>query len=338
VAAAVVFGQVDAGESHTCGVSSDGVAFCWGLNVEGQTGATVEETCTSAGLAYRCTSLPRAVAGLPPMRMALAGGAFTCGLAADGLAYCWGGNRRGQLGRSAIPSRRAAIPVGEGARPRFRELAVGQFHACGVTSARTVVCWGWNLYGQLGTRAAMSRCTTGISVEACSDVPLTVESRSRFTAVAAGSGHSCALDERGRAWCWGSNTRGQLGAGTVRARADVPVAVAGDHVFRALVAGSHFSCALTPEGEVFCWGDNALGQLGTNPDSTPGTGAPVRVPVEGRVVSLGAGDRHACAILEADRVVCWGNNGAGQLGTAWRTESEPPRAVRGDAEQRQAGR
>jgi alpha-tubulin suppressor-like RCC1 family protein len=334
VTAASRFASISAGASHTCGVTSEGKVLCWGLNEEGQAGIKSGTVCTAAGVNYDCTSPPDTLAGLPRMRLVRAGGSFSCGLAADGVAYCWGGNRRGQMGRSTGHAWDPPGPVGSRPYPEFRDLATGQFHACGVTTAGTILCWGWGLYGQLGTAAKTSRCTTG---EACADAPAPVDASGSFSRVTAGAGHTCALGSNGRAFCWGSNTRGQLGTGSTREKAGVPVAVAGGLTFTGLAAGSYFTCGINANGEVWCWGDNSSGQVGTAADSTPGSGVPVRVPLDGRALSIGAGDRHACAILEGDRVVCWGNDGAGQLGDGQKTETEPPVTVRPDSTRRPGG-
>jgi alpha-tubulin suppressor-like RCC1 family protein len=334
VTAASRFASISAGASHTCGVTSEGKVLCWGLNEEGQAGVKSGTLCTAAGVNYDCTSPPDTIAGLPRMRLVRAGGSFSCGLAADGVAYCWGGNRRGQLGRSTGHAWDPPGPVGASPHPQFHDLAAGQFHACGVTTEGAILCWGWGLYGQLGTTAKTSRCTTG---EACADAPAPVDASGSFSVVTAGAGHTCALGSNGRAFCWGSNTHGQLGIGSTREKAPVPAAVAGGHTFTGLAAGSYFTCGLTETGEVWCWGDNSSGQVGTAADSTPGSDVPVRVALDGRALSIGAGDRHACTILEGDRVACWGNDGAGQLGDGQKTETEPPVTVRPDTTRRASG-
>lgn len=328
VTAGVRFVQLDAGDSHTCGVSAEGGVLCWGLNDRGQSGPSSGESCISSGLAFLCNSRPSPIPGVPPVRQVSAGADFTCGLGTDGLAYCWGSNMRGQSGRASGADGGIA-PVGGRGRLAFTDLAAGQFHACGLARSGAVFCWGWNLYGQLGTRAAMARCTTG---EACSPIPLPVGGGLAFIAVAAGSGHTCALAGSGFAYCWGHNAHGQVGSGASDPQVGMPATVAGDHRFTAITSGWAFTCALTSSGEVWCWGDNSLGQLGVGSSVMPESKVPVRVPIEGRVVSIGAGARHACATLEGDRVVCWGSNGAGQLGDGYVAESETVVRVRADAE------
>lgn len=82
----------------------------------------------------------------------------------------------------------------------------------------------------------------------------------RFVAIAAGGDHTCALAEDGTAWCWGSDTRGQLGDGApVGEPRAVPVRVAGGLAFVSLALGEHHSCGIAGGGEAYCWGSGGYG-------------------------------------------------------------------------------
>ncbi len=89
--------------------------------------------------------------------------------------------------------------------------------------------------------------------------------------VSAGNGHTCAIDTRGRPWCWGANDFGELGTGTTRG-ATVPAEVATEREFVDISAGSNHTCAADDAGGVWCWGDGSSGQLGDgggSPSVTP---------------------------------------------------------------------
>ena len=327
------FVQLDAGDSHTCAVSRGGAVLCWGLATRGQVGPSRGATCIAGGLPYPCVPTPIAVPGLPAMRSVGGGADHSCALAANGVAWCWGANDRGQLGRGLDPGSYPARAVS--GRPRFTSLAVGQFHSCGVTPGGEVLCWGWNVYGQLGTSLAAERCGPNPwSPTPCRNLPVRAEARVRFTAVAAGAKHTCALAADSTAYCWGANRLGQLGTGDT-ASAKVPKAVAGAHRFRALAAGTDFTCGLAPDG-VWCWGDNSLGQLGGTERPTSPT--PVHARVAETATAIGAGAGHACAILERGAALCWGAGTAGQLGNGVRSDNGMPVPVRGDAAQRARAR
>jgi len=91
-----------------------------------------------------------------------------------------------------------------------------------------------------------------------------------------------------------------------------------------ITAGTRFTCALASE-RVYCWGDNALGQLGR-------TGSGSRTPIEvsgiTRAADVSAGSAHACVLLLAGEVLCWGANDRGQLGIDRTSEQETPQVVR----------
>ena len=147
----------------------------------------------------------------------------------------------------------------------------------------------------------------------------------RVVQLAAGARHTCALQARGTAYCWGSNGKGQLGDGTTRTVRRAPVQVMGVEDATQIVAGGSFTCALRRDGTVLCWGSNTEGQMG---DGTTGADRPRPGPVAGaeRVTQLTAGAGHACALLRDETVLCWGWNRFAQIGDG--TEGGFPRATR----------
>jgi hypothetical protein len=83
--------------------------------------------------------------------------------------------------------------------------------------------------------------------------------------VVTGYAHTCALAPSGLTYCWGSNSNGQLGDNTTTDR-NTPVGVQqGGVTFTSITAGSLHTCGLTNAGQAYCWGYNAVGQLGDNP-------------------------------------------------------------------------
>jgi alpha-tubulin suppressor-like RCC1 family protein len=137
--------------------------------------------------------------------------------------------------------------------------------------------------------------------------------------IATSLSHTCALTKSSDAGvrCWGNNSVGQLGDGTQSPRFE-PVAVVGlSSGVAAVGVGAGFSCALLTSGEVRCWGDNVIGQLGNGGDSSS---VPVSVldspggdPITG-VRALSVGGQHACVVLNSGGAKCWGANAYGQLG------------------------
>jgi len=138
---------------------------------------------------------------------------------------------------------------------------------------------------------------------------------SNVISVGAGASYSCALREDGAAFCWGNNSGGQLGDGTLNSSA-IPVAVAGGHRFTQIFVGDVAACALTAVGEAYCWGLNFQGQLGTG--AAQGAIAAVPTPVAGnlRFRTLGVGLVNTCGIATDGTVWCWGRNNHRQLALA----------------------
>jgi alpha-tubulin suppressor-like RCC1 family protein len=133
VIGALTFAAISAGGYHTCALTTNGVAYCWGSNSFGQlgTGDTVTHT------------VPTPVAGGLTFAAISAGNRHTCGLTTNGVAYCWG------------QWNPAPLPVAGGLT--FTAISAGGVHTCGLTSNGTAYCWGGGLEGQLGNGAYADR-------------------------------------------------------------------------------------------------------------------------------------------------------------------------------------
>ena len=203
--------------------------------------------------------------------------------------------------------------------PTAKEIATGYTYSCALIDKGSVLCWGSNH----GARVLGAEIVGSLSPV---EVP---ELASGVTAIAAGTGHACALVAGGSVMCWGGNGMGQLGNGAAPG-ADVPVPadVTDLESVAAVAAGAYHTCALTREGAVKCWGNNATGALGDG--STIDSGLPIDVAGLGAGVSaIAAGNAHTCALTDAGLVRCWGGNFQGQLGNGSATSSSIPVDVPG---------
>lgn len=231
------------------------------------------------------------------------GASHSCAITLQGGVKCWGNNQSGQLGDGTTESRTAPVDV-RGLR-NARAVTAGAAHTCALLANGSVKCWGSWIPSLVPTEGRNSTVPE--------DVP---ELDRDVTALAAGGEHTCALNRQGRVLCWGSNASGQLGSGRMFEIRDTPAEVEGlSGKAQAIAAGRNHTCALLERGEIECWGDNIVGQLGADEASTGGVLSPVRVQgLGGRAQAITAGAEHTCALTERGEVLCWGSNREGQLG------------------------
>ncbi len=149
--------------------------------------------------------------------------------------------------------------------------------------------------------------------------------RLRFTSVSAGRDFTCGVTSLRTAYCWGRNAAGALGNGTA-SNSTIPVAVSlpVGVLLDSVSAGQDHACGLTTTGNIYCWGGNALGQLGTgntNPQTTPQL---VSVMPAATFTSVAAAAQFTCALTSINEILCWGLNSQGQLGNAINAGTNAP--------------
>lgn len=180
------------GYGHTCALLA-GAVKCWGDNEYGQLGdGTGKDSLTPvqvSGLTSGVTSI-------------IAGSEHACALM-NGELWCWGANYAGQIGDGTDNGQHRYTPVRViGLTSGLQAIGAGWSHNCAVVSGG-VLCWGDNLYGELGNIVTTNP----------SDIPTPVQVyglTAGAQAVGGGTSHSCAI-VNGGVKCWGSNATGQFG-------------------------------------------------------------------------------------------------------------------------------
>jgi alpha-tubulin suppressor-like RCC1 family protein len=254
----LVFSSLSAGGGHACGITTSGIAYCWGDNDAGQLG---DGTTTTRETPVRVATDVR-------FRSVSAGGFHTCALATDGRGYCWGDNAWGAIGSASAGSKQLR-PVAVAGALRFSMVSAGDHYTCAVSAAAAGYCWGNNEYKALGDGSATP-----------AKEPRPVAGNHRFRSIVAARTAArpitCGITVDNAALCWGWESEA-LG----RPDADdgsKPAPVMGELRFRTLSVGLSHVCGLTTRGAVYCWGDNRYGQLGDGAKETHITPGLVAIP------------------------------------------------------------
>ncbi len=188
---------------------------------------------------------------------------------------------------------------------KYRSISSGTMHACDIASGGIAWCWGLNgAEGRIGSDQ--------MSSTAMSTVPVKVPDNLKFTQLATFGRHTCGLTGEGKAYCWGYNGWGTLGANSNLSQSPTPLAVASNLTFRSITAGSDHACAVTNDNVAYCWGNNDWRQLGTGTSAT--ASAPVAVAGGISFASIAAGSSFTCGVATSGGAYCWGANSIGQTG------------------------
>jgi alpha-tubulin suppressor-like RCC1 family protein len=289
----------------TCIVSGPGDVACFGSNAWGQLGR-------GAGSSNGPNPTAAVVERIQAKSVTLTS-TFALAIGTDDRLWSWGTDDAHQLARDVSDAGSAtAASIADRIANPVRACAGTFTTGFVVAQDGSLLSWGGGTFEQLGRLTSLAR----------DPVPAAV-ALSGVSSVTAGAAHACALG-RGSAYCWGKNERGQLGTGR-KAEELFParVVLPGDVYPVAVAAGENDTCIIAASGDVYCWGANAAGQLGTS--SGLDEAMPVRIDgLAEQTVALAVMDQSICALLRGGSITCWGDNLLGQLGRGRRDlESHP---------------
>jgi alpha-tubulin suppressor-like RCC1 family protein len=189
---------------------------------------------------------------------------------------------------------------------RYRSITAGTMHACDIASGGIAWCWGLN-----GTDARLGDAVIGDGVFRSS--PFQVPGGHRFTRLVTYGRTTCGLDHLGKAWCWGTNSWGNVGSGSNLPYISTPAAVAGNRTFVELSAGSNHVCGIEAvTTTAYCWGNNEWRHLGDL--TSTARSAPVAVQAPVGFLKIAAGTNATCGVTTTNAAWCWGANSIGQMG------------------------
>ncbi len=290
--------DISAGSWHACAVDSDHKLLCWGQNFDGALGIgrdpkELQNLTFNDFLAIRNdpTTLqalfwPKALyvhsslsndSPLAEVAQVAAGSSdHTCAIVEDGKVRCWAWNGEdGELGIDNTAIDYATAPMGyvldRDRKPLkgVQKIVAGADHTCALVDGK-VVCWGSNEFGQLGDLTWQPRAYADVVKK---EDGTTLDNIIDIFSERAN--HTCAIDSSHNLYCWGSNVHGELGVGD-RENRNYAVKIAIKPVKLVAVGGGgespweyfiphegEHTCAVTLDDEIFCWGANGYGQLGT---------------------------------------------------------------------------
>ncbi|MEM4719456.1 MAG: hypothetical protein QXG18_01150 [Candidatus Pacearchaeota archaeon] len=336
--------KLTAGMLYFCALYNDsglGKVKCWGNNDRGELG--VGDT------SHRL--IPTSVSGLEngvidiQARKGYNGEDYvenTCALTIGGRIYCWGynNNNHGTLGNGQSGSKSHPTLV-EGI-VRAKKFVLGGHstggYGCALLDNGTVMCWGYNGFGQLGTGTTVS-AKTSVTVM---NGPFPLQNVVDIIATGSDYGTTCALIRDGTVMCWGFNRYGQVGSGDKRndyiSNPTLVKNIGGSNPKAIKLvtggAGVYTSfCAILEDKTVKCWGANNHGRIGLGQGvcgSIQGCGCkqnnndkicysePTSVSGLNDIKEIqlnGWGEYgYGCAIKNNGDILCFGLNNNGQLG------------------------
>jgi len=293
--------------SHTLGLTEDGVLYTWGHNNRGQLGIGNTSGRRTPGL----TAL-----GTATRFMAIAAGRdFSAAICVDGRLFTWGHNNEGQLGIGSTSPSTRTTPQQIATNMRFQAVSAGNRCVYAITYEGRdehgnflpgrLFAWGLNSSGRLGLGDTARRTLpTQVMVNGSANpIVRAVSGRSE--------GHVLVLTSNGTLFSAGANGNGQLGDGTTTSRATLTQITT--MRFEQIVVGHQHSMALTPDGQLYAWGRNNRGQVGDG--TTTNRRAPVWINRGGLTYrAIGAGETTSLGVSTEGRLYLWGRNDFGQFG------------------------
>jgi alpha-tubulin suppressor-like RCC1 family protein len=289
----------------------------------------------------------------------------SCALSLDNLMFCWGYNGSGQLGTGNLTDSPVPVQVKISGLPDNQAITdIGGTNntTCAIVTGK-IYCWGANGAGQLGIGVSGNRSTPTLVSTSTSSSPSPLPASYNATSLSTSGSRAqlmCAIADT-KAYCWGQNDVGSVGDGATGSTNNryAPTKVNDGGVLSGKVVttisldgyiggseepstGFGHVCAVagTSNGTVisntavYCWGENASGQLGNA--SITDSSVPVAVRtngvLSGKIIQdVKVGLKHSCALasdgLASGGVYCWGYNASGQVGDSSNTSKAIPYAV-----------
>ena len=276
--------QVSAGVYHTCALTSSGNVKCWGSGLSGELGNGANGDSADTNYPVDVIASSGSTSPLSDVSQINVGRETTCALTSLGGVKCWGKGGSGELGNGAngnttypvdvIASSGNTLPLSD-----IVQINGGSSYMCALTSSEKVKCWGFGMYGRLGSGSDHSSNTPVDVIASKGSTSLL----SDVVQINGGSTHTCALISSGRVKCWGRRKMGQLGDGNALSQ--------------------YTNAVLNPSynGAYISWPVDVIASQGST-------------SLLSEVVQIGTGEDRNCVLMSSGRVKCWGVGNTGSLG------------------------
>ena len=277
--------------------------YLWGANNRGQIG---DNTTTNR-------SSPIQIFGGGVNWEYCFGGVYTSGgLKTDGSLWLWGWNDSGQLADNTTSDKSSPIQTVT-AGTNWSSADLGQKFGAGVKTDGTLWTWGSNPAGQLGDNTITNK----------SSPVQTVTFGNNWSQVSCGYRHAAAIKTDGTLWLWGLNNYGQLGTNLGNNTSSPVQTISGGNNWKQVECGDYETYAIKTDGTLWCWGYNAVGNLGDN--TTTNRSSPVQTITRGTNWRSVSERSVTVAAIKTDGTLwLWGYNNVGQLGDNTKTHRSSP--------------
>jgi alpha-tubulin suppressor-like RCC1 family protein len=272
--------EISAGYMHSCALRNK-VLYCWGHNSGGRLGNGVVIN----------SKTPQAVYGNRAFDKYSGGSSHFCATS-EGNLYCWGYNSKGHFGYSGFIAHKIPFLIDNSGL--WTHVEASYARTCGIYSGK-IYCWGnnselfsWNVCESLSDWGAVS-----LGEDATNNDILLCSIRNNDL------------------YCLGKNQYGQVGDGTILDREEM-TKISDNLNWDQVSVGiyGNYTCGIA-EGELYCWGQNNAGQLGTG--STTNIQSPVKITENTNWLQVSTGNNHTCGIAGGE-LFCWGSNSGGKIG------------------------
>ncbi|CAH0556434.1 unnamed protein product [Brassicogethes aeneus] len=301
--------SIAGGAVHTLILDNNGYVYCCGYNSKGQLGLS-DDTLKFSQIEI--------LKGFKIVQISC-GWDFSAAISDCGKQFVWGNNGNTQLGLSksitctGIPSR---LQVSQKLATGFKHVSCGLRHSAMITKDGGLLVAGTGAKGQLGLGDNFDD-NNYLSISKVPEIEDVIS-------CASGQHHTVMLKEDGTVMSWGENKYGQLGISNNVSNSFVPMEVFRDESLEKVYAGWTHSAALTKNGEVYTWGRNSYGQLGTSREELH---KPEKVPDLTEIAQLSLGSEHNLAVTKEGKLLAWGWNEHGSCGTGDKKDVMKPTQV-----------